>query len=556
VRYPVPAPRPVFVPWLAALAAAAAAWSGVPETRTVTLLHTSDLHGQVLPVDHRTGRVHPGSLARVATLVEGIRSEAAGPVLVLDSGDAIQGTLLERYAHLEWGLDSPTVAAMNLIGYDAMAVGNHEFNFGLDVLGRARRQAAFPFLSANVVDERTGEPAFEPYRVVEADGIRIGILGLTTPGVPRWEAPEHYAGLRFEPMDVAAAAWVARMRDEQGCDLVVVLAHTGFEDAGSPGSDVPEPPDLENWAGRLTRVGGIDVLLTGHTHRDLPPHAVGEVIVAQPPSSGRAVTRIDLELERDGDRWRISSWRGANLATAGIEPDPALTGPLEPLERRLEAVLDVPVATTTHGVSVDRCRLEDCAAVDLIHAVQLAATGADVSLASALSRSTPALPPGEIRRRWIHALYVYPNTLHAVRVTGAELRDILEHAARYYDDYRCADDACRVLVDGGVAHYNVDSVAGVSYRIDPTGPEGDRVRDLRHRGAPLDPAAVLTLACNSYRVAGGGGFPHLARAERVWSSDRRLTELVEEWLGRRSPWTPTVDGNWWIGPELHEVYTP
>ncbi len=546
----------MLVPWLAALAVAAVASAGSPEIRTVTLLHTSDLHGQVLPVDHRTGGDHPGSLARVATLVGEIRSEAAGPVLVLDSGDTIQGTLLERYAHVEWGLESPTVATMNRIGYDAMAVGNHEFNFGLDVLARARRQAAFPFLSANVVDEGTGEPAFDPYRVVETDGIRIGILGLTTPGVPRWEAPEHYAGLRFEPMDVAAAGWVARLRDELGCDLVVVLAHTGFEDGERSGADAPEPPDLENWAGRLTRVEGVDVLLTGHTHRDVRPHAVGAVVVSQPPSAGRAVTRIDLELERDGDGWRISSWRGANLSTAGVRPDPAVAAALRPLHDRLEAVLEEPVARTTHAVSVDGCRLEDCAAVDLIHAVQLTATGADVSLASALSRSTPELPPGPIPRRWIHALYVYPNTLHAVRVTGAELRDILEHAARSYDDYRCSGDACQVVVDGDVAHYNVDSVAGVSYRIDPTGPEGDRIRDLRHHGAPLEPSALLTLACNSYRVAGGGGYPHLAGAERVWSSDRRLTELVEAWLHRRSPWTPTVDANWWIGPRLSEVDPP
>lgn len=556
MRYPVLAPRPVLGPLLAALAVAAVAWPGGPDTRTVTLLHTSDLHGRVLPVDHRTGLAHPGSLARVATLVEAIRAEAPGPVLVLDSGDALQGTLLERYVHVEWGLDSPTVAAMNRIGYDAMAVGNHEFNFGLEVLARAGRQAAFPFLSANVVDERTGEPAFAPHRIVEIDGLRIGILGLTTPGVPRWEAPAHYAGLRFEPMDRAATEWVARLRDEEGCDLVVVLAHTGFETGERVGGDAPEPSDLENWAGRLTRVAGVDVLLTGHTHRDVPPHRIGEVIVAQPPSAGQAVTQVELELERVGDSWRVARWRGANLPTAGIDPDPTVTVPLEPLERRLEALLEATVATTTHAVSVAGCRLADCLAVDLIHAVQLAATGADVSLASALSRDTPDLPPGAVRRRWIHALYVYPNTLHAVRVTGAELRDVLEHAARYYDGYRCSGGACEVLVDGHLAHYNVDSVAGVSYRIDPTGPEGDRVRDLRHRGAPLDPASVLTLACNSYRVAGGGGFPHLARAERIWSSDRRLTELVEEWLRRRSPWTPTVDGNWWIAPELHEVYAP
>ena len=157
-----------------------------PANAELIILQTSDLHGAVLP-GWDLGR---GSLIQVATLVEDIRRQAVHPVLLFDSGDTIQGTPLEQFAHVRWGEPSPTIEAMNLIGYQAMAVGNHEFNFGLDVLRRAQAQARFPFLSANTVGVDDGEPAFQPYLVLQAGALRVGVLGLTTPNVPGWEKEE------------------------------------------------------------------------------------------------------------------------------------------------------------------------------------------------------------------------------------------------------------------------------------------------------------------------------------------------------------------------------
>jgi 2',3'-cyclic-nucleotide 2'-phosphodiesterase (5'-nucleotidase family) len=189
--------------------------------------------------------------------------------------------------------------------------------------------------------------------------------------------------------------------------------------------------------------------------------------------------------------------------------------------------------------------------MDLVHAVQLEASGADLSLASLLSDRTPVLTPGPVSWRWVHGLYVYPNTLVAVRVTGQQVRDILEHAARYYDGLECGSEAgCTVLTDPDVRRYNVDSMAGVRYRIDPTRPEGDRVYDLRYRGLPIDVQKTFTLVCNSYRVAGGGHYPHLAAAEVVWRSSKEVPELIGEYLERNDPWRPTVDDNWSVAPGL------
>ncbi|HSL17001.1 MAG TPA: 5'-nucleotidase C-terminal domain-containing protein [Methylomirabilota bacterium] len=519
------------------------------ETQRLTILHTSDLHGSLLPFDDFRNRPADGSLAQIATLVGRVRAEVDHPVVLLDSGDTIQGTPLEQFAHVRWSEPSPTIETMNLMGYDAMAIGNHEFNFGLEVLRRAQRQADFPFLSANTVDEASGRAAFPEHMVVEVGEVRVGVVGLVTPNIPGWERPEHYRGLAFRAMDETVREQVGRLRVAEGCDLVVVLAHTGFESDLDSGD--PTGTGYENFGVRLTRVAGIDVLLTGHTHRDVPPRQVNGVIVSQPSARGRALTRLDLELERGADGWRISSWQGENLAVDGVAADPEISGAFAGLHLRVVEALDGPVGEITEALSIADCRLRDCPALDLIHQVQLEASGAELSLASLLSRSTPDLPAGPLTWRWIHGFYVYPNTLVKLRVTGRQVLDILEHAARVYDGLECSPEGrCTVLTDPAIPHYNVDSMAGVSYRVDPTRPEGQRVLDVRVGGHPIDPAADFTLVCNNYRAVGGGGYPHLEEAERLWQSSDGMTDLIGDFIARRDPWRPTVDANWWLGPLL------
>jgi 2',3'-cyclic-nucleotide 2'-phosphodiesterase/3'-nucleotidase len=350
-------------------------------TAELTILHTSDLHGAVLPFNDYANRPSDiGSLAQVATMVQEIRATADHPVMVLDSGDTLQGPPLEQFAHVRWGEPRPPIEAMNRIGYQAMAVGNHEFNFGLEVLERARKQAKFPFLSANILRENTGELAFEPYAIFEQGRIRVGVLGLITPNIPGWEKPENYRGLVFEPMDDAARRWVPVLREKERCDVVVVLAHTGFEH--DPETGEADGTAHENFVWRLTAVPGIDVLLTGHTHEDIPPRLVRGVYVAQPWARARMLTRIDLRLERDEHGWHITERRGENLPTKGVPGDKELIRAHTLIQQRVQTALDGPVGEVTHEVRVDRCRLEDCAAVDLVHQVQMHASG--------------------VHRRWLH----------------------------------------------------------------------------------------------------------------------------------------------------------
>jgi len=395
----------------------------------------------------------------------------------------------------------------------------------------------------------TDEPAFPPYVVLSAGALRVGVLGLTTSNVPGWEQTENYAELAFEPMDEAARRWVDVLREKENCDLVVVIAHTGFE--RDPDSGEPDGTEHENFAWRLTEVPGIDLLLTGHAHNDIPPRLIGGVIVSQPRARAQLLTRIDLELTRNEGGWEIAHWSGKNLSTGTAAADAEIVEAASPAHARVAAALDGAVGDVTSEVAVDRCRVEDCAAVDLIHAVQLDVSGADLSLAALLNAYAPRLAPGPVSWRWIHAFYVYPNTLVAVRLTGAQVRDVLEHAARYYDGLRCPPDGgCTVLTDAAIPTYNVDNMAGLHYRIDPTRPQGSRIRDLRYDGLPLDLHGDFTLVCNSYRAAGGGLYPHLGDAEVVWQSSAEMTDLIGDYLSRHRPWRPVVDGNWQLGRDI------
>jgi 2',3'-cyclic-nucleotide 2'-phosphodiesterase/3'-nucleotidase len=520
--------------------------SAAAQHQRLTLLHTSDLHGSVMPWDDFRNTAADGSLAQLSTLVSEIRETGDQPVLVLDSGDTIQGTPFEQFPHVRWSEPSPTIAAMNHIGYDAMAVGNHEFNFGLDVLARARAQADFPFLSANTIEESSSQPAFPTHMVIEAGEVRVGVIGLVTPNIPGWERPEHYRGLVFRPMDEVAAEVARRLREDEGCDLIVALAHTGFEIDLEDGSATGT--DHEDFGWRLSKVPGIDVLLTGHSHTNIPPRELHGTIVSQPRARARFLTRIDLDLERTADGWQIASWKGDNIPTTGVRPDPTLVAKMTGLHRRVAETLDGPVGTVGSDVSVAGCRIIDCAALDLVHQVQLEASGADLSLASLLTDRTPDLPAGPVTWRWVYSFYVYPNTLVKVAVTGAEVVEILEHAARYYAGLDCHQtEGCTVLTDPTVPHYNVDSMAGLSYRIDPTREVGHRVRDVRIRGRAIDLHREFTLVCNNYRAAGGGGYPHLADAVPVWQSSEEMTDLIGDFIDRAGDWQPTIDNNWWIG---------
>ena len=537
----------------AAIALVLAASASAQERTTLTVLFTSDIHGHILPADDVRQRPARGCLAQAATLIARVR--AANPrTLVLDGGDAIEGTPLAYYALTAAGAPGPdpTIAAMNVVSYDAAVLGNHEFNFGLAVLRRSIAQARFPWLAANLGGaERAGLPVRDAV-LLERGGVRVAILGLTNPNVPHWEVPSHWAGLSFEDPVAAAAARIPEIRAR--ADVVIVVAHSGFERDLRTGE--ANGSDAENCAWRLAQLPGIDLLLTGHTHENLPPRALGKTVIAQPGRWAELVTRVDLELVRAGGGWRVAGWHGENAPTAGETADAGVVAAVDPEEATTLRELARPIGTLAAPLRVTSLPVTDDPAVDLIHAVQLEASGAQLSLAAPLGGRTTEFPAGPVTPRLAHALYPYPNTLVVVRLTGAQLKDVLEYAVHGWTGLECAGAGCSLRRDPGVPPYGYDTLEGATYFVDPTAPSGQRIRGLRVGGSPVRPDDSFTVVINSYRAAGSGGYPHLATAPRVKEIDRQMVDLIVEYFTRHHEVTPAADDNWAFTVPLLDAARP
>lgn len=521
------------------------------EEARVTLLHTTDVHGSLLPWDDLAQKPAPRGLARAATLVARIRAEGA-PVLLLDNGDATAGSPTTTVWHQDpAGAAEPVTAVMNAMGYDAMSVGNHEFDFGPAALEAARKAAKFPMLAANIT-RADGAPAFDGTWVkVLANGVRVGVIGLCTPAVPQLADSAKWAGYTFGPAIDAARKAVAGLRGDQHCDVVVALAHTGLEKDTRTGDPVKGYAPGENFGWQLAHeVAGIDVVILGHTHTVIPyAHTDrGGALVTQAGKSAENLGRVDLVLTRDaaGAPWTLKSSRGYVLALGDTVPaDPAIAALVAPYAARTRAALDQVVATAKGELAAPAGLFADNALWQLVHRAQLAATGADVSLA-AMFDATQKIAAGPVRVRDLMRLYPYDNSLVTVELTGAGLRAALEQSVRDLATY--SFDESRLIAGPGLRGYNFDMAMGVTYTVDLTKPAGERITGLARDGKPVADGDRLRVVVNGYRAAGGGDFAMIRDARRAGTCGLSAPEAVLAYAKHTATLTSKVQTTWSLRP--------
>ncbi|TDC72127.1 bifunctional metallophosphatase/5'-nucleotidase [Streptomyces hainanensis] len=542
--------------------AAAPATSGT-KRYAFTVMGTTDLHGNVFNWDYFTdaeftdGGNNDIGLAKLATLVKQVRAEKGDRnTLLIDAGDTIQGTQLAYYyAKIDpitraRGPVHPMALAMNAIGYDAAALGNHEFNYGIPLLRAFERQCRFPLLAANALDAATERPAFPPYwmtrlRTPHGRDVRVAVLGLTNPGIAIWDRAHVEGRMVFPGLPEQAAHWVPRLRS-MGADVVIVSAHSGTSGTSSYGDQVPH---VENAATLVAeQVPGIDAILVGHAHQEIVERRVvnaetgRDVVLSEPLFWGKRLTLFDFELAWERGRWRVervsASLRDANT----VAEDPAVTELLGDQHARVVAYVNQVIGTATASMTATEAPYRDTAIVDFINHVQAetvrdALAGGEygdlpvLSQAACFSR-TAAIPAGEVTIRDVAGMYVYENTLEARLITGAQLRDYLEFSARYFVTTPAGApvDPARLTNAGGIPDYNYDVVSGVTYDIDIAGEPGSRVTDLRFGGEPVADDAQFVLAVNNYRANGGGNFPHVAASDQLWSNSDEIRNTIIDWV--------------------------
>jgi 2',3'-cyclic-nucleotide 2'-phosphodiesterase (5'-nucleotidase family) len=535
---------------------------------TVRILATTDLHGNIYPYDYYAGKPAARGLAKIATLIAAER--AANPNnLLVDCGDTIQGTPLESFYQYSVKRGSfplgvkpdeplnidPMMLAMNAVGYDAMTVGNHEWNFGLKNLNAARAKANFPWISATFVTE-PGSPAkpFAPWIVKTVGGVKVAVVGITTPGETVWEKPENYAGYRVLSGKEAALKAVADVKQKEHPDVLILAVHAGLEkdvkngvilDAPSPVASLPG----ENMVYQLaTEVPGIDAIIFGHTHSELRGTLIGNVLLMQPRNWGMSLGELDIKLEDSADgHWRVASKNSRVIPVKADTPaDESILRAGKPYHETAERVLDYPVTNSPVAMHGAYARVADSPLIDMIHEVQLHYAQADVSFASIFNGGL-RIEKGPLTVRQIAGLYLYDNTLYAIEGTGRMVREALENSAKYF--LTCTGNCdTGPLVNRNVLAYNYDMAAGVDYEIDLRQPEGQRIRNLRYRGQSLADTQKLRIAINNYRDGGSGGYTMFRDAKIVWRSTDEIRDLMIEYFSEHKTIPSKAAGNWKIVP--------
>ncbi|MFI8205808.1 bifunctional metallophosphatase/5'-nucleotidase [Streptomyces sp. NPDC085937] len=547
----------------AAEAAAPAGRGKKPVKRyALTVMGTTDLHGHVFNWDYFKDAEYQDTdgnaqgLARVSTLVDRIRRERGREnTLLLDAGDTIQGTPLTYYyakvdpITAKGGPVHPMAQAMNAIGYDAVALGNHEFNYGIETLRKFEEQCDFPLLGANAVDAKTLKPAFPPYFVKKfhvkgAAPVKVAVLGLTNPGIAIWDKAYVQGKLTFPGLEEQAAKWVPKLRS-MGADVVIVSAHSGTSGTSSYGDQLPH---VENAAANVARrVPGIDAILVGHAHAEIAELRVTneetgkEVVLSEPLCYAERLTLFDVELTFERGRWQVESVKASLRDAATVEDDPRITRLLGDEHARVVAYVNQVVGTATETLTTVEARYKDAPIIDLISKVQEdvvreALAGTEYASLPVLSQASPfsrtsEIPAGEVTIRDLSSLYVYDNTLVAKLLTGAQVRAYLEYSAEYFTQTAAGApvDVDKLTNAGGRPDYNYDYVSGVKYDIDIAQPAGSRIRNLTFDGAPVDDAQRFVFAVNNYRANGGGAFPHVASAQELWAESTEIRTRIAEW---------------------------
>src|SRR4051812_7736734 len=538
-----------------AIAALAVAPGCVPPSSTpgagsgtfdLVVASVTDVHGRLRGWNYESNRVDPvRGLSRAATIVDSVRSAAPGRVILMDAGDLLQGNSLTYVAARVAAADAPhpVIAAMNAMQYDAAAIGNHEFNYGVPFLARAIQQAKFPMLAANAC-RPDGGPAFTQWTLVDRGGARIGIVGATTPGSMVWDRDNLKDRVVIRDIVSELKTAVADVR-AAGATIVLVAVHSGLDGASSYDTVTTGVPS-ENVAARVAReVPGIDLILYGHSHQEVPDTTINGVLLMQPKNWATSVAVAHLALLRTNGRWAVASKDSRVIQTAGHAESPVVLAATDAAHRATVAWVTAPIGRTTASWRADSSRVVDTPLIDLILETERKATGADLASTAAFSLDA-SLDSGTITAARLQALYPYDNTLRVVRITGRQLRDYLEHSARYY---RTAADGTP-SIDPSVPGYNFDIVAGASYTLDLSRPVGQRVTRLDFKGRTVAPTDSFTLALNNYRQTGGGGYSMLSRAPVVYDKNEEIRQLLVDEVRRRgtvNPWN-YFTRNWRIEP--------
>ncbi|NLR95863.1 bifunctional 2',3'-cyclic-nucleotide 2'-phosphodiesterase/3'-nucleotidase [Rhizobium sp. P38BS-XIX] len=576
------------------------------------LMETTDIHVNVFPYDYYADKPNDTmGLTRTATIIDNIRAEATNSLLI-DNGDVLQGNPMGDYMAYQHGMKDgdvhPVIKAMNTLGYSVGTLGNHEFNYGLDFMFKVLAGANFPFVCANLTkgqlasDPTKDDLFFKPYLIQEKkikDGagnestIKIGFIGFVPPQIMLWDIKNLEGKAQTRDIIEAAKAWVPVMKVE-GADIIIALSHSGIDGSG--------PSDkMENASLYVAAVDGIDAVFTGHQHLVFPGPKTWDGIKDADPVNGTLHGKpavmagfwgshlglIDLLLEKDGKSWKIVDFTSEARPIYHRDDKKKVIADVADKKEVVEAAkaeheatltyVRTPVGKTSAPLYSYFALVADDPSVQIVSQAQVwyikemlkETQYKDLPILSAAAPFKCGgrngadyytdVPAGNIAIKNVADLYLYPNTVQAVVITGAQVKGWLEMSAAMFNQVQPgAKDAD--LINNSFPSYNFDVIDGVTYQIDVSQPrrfgddgkvlnaDANRIQNLQFEGKPIDPAQKFLVVTNNYRAGGGGNFPEIAGDKVVYQAPDTNRDVIVRYVHDQGTINPTADGNWTFKP--------
>ncbi len=581
-------------------------------TVDLRILETTDIHMHLADYDYYADKQSDKvGLSRVATLIKQARAESVNSVLV-DNGDLLQGNPLGDYVAkgraLRFGETHPAYKAMNLLDYDVGNIGNHEFNYGLDFLMKSLSGANFPYINANVYlddgdqDASNDQPYFQPYlikptQVTDRDGqthtLNVGYIGFVPPQIMTWDKDNLTGKVIAKDIIESAKKYVPEMK-ANGADVIIAIPHSGMYTGHYQQGE-------ENATYHLAKVEGINAILFGHSHRVFPgdssldgiegvDNATGTVFgvpATMPGFWGSHLGLVDLTLESNGDDWTVTSGTSAVRAIAKregretiplVEADSAINEAVHTEHEGTLAYMRRKVGESTADINSFFALVQDDPSIQIVNNAQIWYTqnivrGTSYEGLPILSAAAPFkaggrggpeyytdVPKGDIALKNVSDLYIYPNDVKVVKLSGAQVVEWLERAAGQFNQIDPNQSAPQALINDSFPTYNFDVIDGIHYQIDVTqpnrynadgelvAPEAHRITKVTFNGKPVQPDQAFLVVTNNYRASGGGHFPDLDGSTTVIDAPDKNRDVVANYLLSQTTINPAADNNWHFAP--------
>jgi len=547
-----------------------------PENYQLVIVETSDIHGSIFNYDFINQRTSFGSLSKVQTFVNQLRENNS--LVLLDNGDILQGQPSVYYYNYENTSDMHLVSKVyNYMNYDAATMGNHDIEAGHGVYDKIVEESNFPWMAANAINIADGKPYFKPYTIIVRDGIKIAVLGLITPGIPKWLPEELWSGIEFNDMVESAKKWVPYILEKEKPDLLVGLFHSGFDYTyGNVGYDSHKNENASKVVAE--QVPGFDIIFVGHDHRTWNERVKSldgsEVLVMGPTSSGRQVAKAEINFQRNNDGTYIKSIVGEIIEMKDYVPDSAFNIAFQKEFEEVKTFVSRKVGDFNKTVDSHYALYGPSEFMDLIHDVQLEIANAEISFAAPLSFGS-VIKEGPVYVSDMFKLYRFENFLYTMKLTGKEIDNYLEYSfGNWYNTMYSADDhLLRFNTDSAGKplfsekynsyslknnYYNFDVASGIKYTVDVSKNTGDMVNIISMaNGETFYLDSIYHVAINSYRGNGGGG--HLEQGAGIQkdeiknriikSTEKDLRFYLMKWIEDKGIIEPKSKNEWKVIPE-------